>query len=198
VPAKFCSTRIAVGGVYIFVSEIFAQFAQSLHKRYEFRNRELITTVTAYRSSPLYEIRMTFAIRCTFLVFFSAFHAVTEFVDRPWRYVRSRFIRLHRIRAETLFALSACLRRQIFIPYAPISRSVGQGCKPATKTAAATGVKKRMGDCRQDRRGKSTLRWVGTKRSTTQTLARKVREILDSGAADIVGRPRKRLQLTSL
>jgi hypothetical protein len=48
-------------------------------------------------------------------------------LDTKWRYVRSAARKLHPIRAETLFTNSACLRRQIFIPYAPISRSVGYG-----------------------------------------------------------------------
>jgi hypothetical protein len=40
---------------------------------------------------------------------------------------RRMALRLHPIRAETLFTNSACLPFQIFIPYAPISRSAGYG-----------------------------------------------------------------------
>ena len=52
-----------------------------------------------------------------------------KILDRQRRYVRRLSVRLHPHRAQTLFALSACLRRQIFIPYAPISPSVS--CREA-------------------------------------------------------------------
>jgi hypothetical protein len=50
-----------------------------------------------------------------------------KFLDSSELYVRTWGTWLHPIRAETLFTKSACLRRQIFIPYAPISRSLGCG-----------------------------------------------------------------------
>lgn len=76
----------------------------------------------------------------SFSRFSSVFPATDRSLDCEWRYVQQKAIRLHPIRAETLFTNSACLRRQIFIPYAPISRSVGYGasrpqsCRRPVKT----------------------------------------------------------------
>ncbi len=65
-------------------------------------------------------------------------------LDSIKRPVRLRSSRLHPIRAATLFTNSACLRRQIFIPYAPISRSVGAEQADRKTAAASRGILKEM------------------------------------------------------
>jgi hypothetical protein len=114
-----------------------------------------------YRS-PDADKATNFATRSSFFPVFSRVHTAQDAtLDRRWRYVRGRSVWLHPIRAETLFALSACLRRQIFIPYAPISRSVVTGLSHLQRQfrlgdLSSRGLHKRaLFASRTDRRGKA-------------------------------------------
>lgn len=95
--------------------------------------------------------RETLRISRVFFAMNGCFHKRVHSIRRC---VRAQSNWLHRIRAETLFTLSACLRRQIFIPYAPISRSqrVGES-RPEKWSPRCNWFEQGIGDLCRDCRG---------------------------------------------
>lgn len=99
------------------------------------------TTCVVYRCDRLfmtrclrtYRIHFATRARCEsyrnafFRCFFAARATSGKFTATAKPCSSNLELRVHPIRAETLFTNSACLPFQIFIPYAPISRSAGYG-----------------------------------------------------------------------